>query len=336
MDGTIKDQREYDLFGPWIDEVRTPEDIPRLYRPHEVDLARTRLVLKVPRNIARRDATPEMDLYDHLLVLDEDARLTVLSRRSDRGRRKGQAAGGAPYDTQQMIASDITGIRTTVSFLDGRLTIHAGTVPALHVRFNGAGRPQIHRLVNELIAAVSAPPRTPLGAALLSASPRYTGAPPRGDLANDLSLISDFTDAVRERPALEACAWHGRRELVTAGGGAAALLHKAVHALRPVMLQGAVLARTEGTLELFTRHDWLLPRADPVHSSSHVVVPLARLEGVSAEPHPRYDGVDVVVLNGGAEPTTLLLPGDSTARALLAAATRAAAPHVRGPAPAVA
>ena len=44
-------------------------------------------MLKVPRDIARRDATPDMDLYDHLLVLGPD-RFTALSRvPSPAGRR---------------------------------------------------------------------------------------------------------------------------------------------------------------------------------------------------------------------------------------------------------
>ena len=77
---------EYARFGPWVDEVTTPDDVPRLYRDHPIDLTSTRLVLKVPRNIARRDAHPGMDLYDHLLVLD-DARLTVLSRTVTPARR---------------------------------------------------------------------------------------------------------------------------------------------------------------------------------------------------------------------------------------------------------
>ena len=28
---------EYDAFGPWIDEVETREDLPRLYREHPID-----------------------------------------------------------------------------------------------------------------------------------------------------------------------------------------------------------------------------------------------------------------------------------------------------------
>lgn len=56
--------------------VTSREEIPPLYRGHGFDLARARLVLKLPRNVARRDATPSMDLYDHLVIVD-DAALTT-------------------------------------------------------------------------------------------------------------------------------------------------------------------------------------------------------------------------------------------------------------------
>ena len=36
---------EHDAFGPWIDTVRTLDEVPRLYRPHGVDPFAARLVL---------------------------------------------------------------------------------------------------------------------------------------------------------------------------------------------------------------------------------------------------------------------------------------------------
>ena len=75
--------QEFDEFGPWILEVERPEDVPRLYRGHPLDLGSAELVLKVPRRIWRRDANPDMDLYDYLIVAGGDS-MTVLSRRGDR------------------------------------------------------------------------------------------------------------------------------------------------------------------------------------------------------------------------------------------------------------
>ena len=79
MSVTAAEVAEYDRFGPWIDEIVVPEDVPRLFRSYPIDLSATRMVLKVPRGIARRDATAGMNLYDHLVILERDA-LTLLSR----------------------------------------------------------------------------------------------------------------------------------------------------------------------------------------------------------------------------------------------------------------
>ena len=45
---------EYDAFGPWIDEVTTADEVPRLYRDVAIDFAAAHTVLKFPRPIARR------------------------------------------------------------------------------------------------------------------------------------------------------------------------------------------------------------------------------------------------------------------------------------------
>ena len=58
---------EYDAFGPWIYEVHNVDELPRLYQNAGIDPTTCSLVLKIPRNIERRDATPDMHLYDHLV-----------------------------------------------------------------------------------------------------------------------------------------------------------------------------------------------------------------------------------------------------------------------------
>src|SRR5512143_3413558 len=111
---------EYDRFGPWIDEVTIPEDVPPLYRDFPLDFQRARLVLKVPRNISRRNATPDMDLYDALLVLDEVG-LTVLSRRLESDARRASFVRG--YDVTTVPYSQVVGVLDTVELLQGILTI---------------------------------------------------------------------------------------------------------------------------------------------------------------------------------------------------------------------
>ena len=308
--------REYDLFGPWIDEVCAPEDVPRVFRQHPVDFGGSRLVLKVPRDIARRDATPDMDLYENLVVLDREV-LTILSlQASQAAGRTGR--GQAGYATQVVPVADVVAIRVTVSLLAGDLTIYTRGSAPVHLRFNGAARDSIDRLVRELVADVATAPPSPAGASLLSIAPVSHPGPTTPELFHDVALVSDYLAALRRRPALAALAWHGRRAVKPAGQGVTGLGRRALHALAPVALQGAILARTPETLEVFTRRAWFARRSEPQYSSSHIIVPLAALDGLDVAPHPGYVAIDTVGLLVGSDRIDLSLPADAPARDLLA------------------
>ena len=72
-----EDLREYDAFGPWIDEVTSQELMPPRFRPFYDELRAARLLLKVPRNVERRTARPGQDLYAAVLAVHDD-HLTLL------------------------------------------------------------------------------------------------------------------------------------------------------------------------------------------------------------------------------------------------------------------
>lgn len=58
---------EYDAFGPWIYEIDDEHPIPRLFVPYFQKAEPPLMLLKVPRNISRQAATPDMDLYDYMI-----------------------------------------------------------------------------------------------------------------------------------------------------------------------------------------------------------------------------------------------------------------------------
>ena len=58
---------EYDAFGPWIIEVDSEELLPKLYNGI-VDMGKNYdILIKIPRDIERRNADSNMDLYDYVL-----------------------------------------------------------------------------------------------------------------------------------------------------------------------------------------------------------------------------------------------------------------------------
>lgn len=286
------DTREFDAFGPWIDEVTGPDDVPRLFRDHPLDPGAARLVLKVPRPIARRDATADMDLYDHLLVLEE-ARLTVLSRYQD---------GRPGHSTRTVDLDDVVAVLDEVDLLDGRVHVHTRDGQVLSVGYNGSARDRVRRLVDGLRVPSREPGAGP------AAGPGLT----RDSLGpDDVAVVVDAFEVVRAHPDLVPLAWHGRRVLRPRADGPAGVLRTLTHLLSPMTVHAAVVARDADHLEVFGRRDPLVRGRRPVHSASRLVVPLRALDRVQAQPHPRYADATDVVLHAGRARLRLTVPRGS-------------------------
>ncbi|WP_432560876.1 hypothetical protein [Kineococcus sp. SYSU DK003] len=305
------DSSEYDTFGPWIDEVRTAADVPRLYRDHELDLSAARLVLKVPRPIARRDAAEVTDLYDHLLILQAD-RLTVLSRCQG---RTGQPGSG--YTTHRIELADVVAVLDEVDLLQGRFQVYTWDGNVLTIDYNGSTRDQVQRLM-----ATMRPP-----AAVLGSQPISTDVPlTRSSLGpRDAAVFSDVLEAQRRQPDLVPLAWHGRALVRPRLRGAATAVSLIGHWLSPATVHAAVVTSDGSHLDVFGRRERLARGRQPVHSASRLSIPLQALSWVHEQPHAVYSGVTDLVLQAGGTLLTITVPRDlALGRALLNVRTRSA------------
>ncbi|MEN0129273.1 MAG: hypothetical protein AAGC49_07510 [Brevundimonas sp.] len=312
---TTASTSEYDRFGPWVDEVRTPDDVPRLYRDHPIDFAAHRLVLKVPRNIARRDATADMDLYDQLLLLDYD-QLTVLSRRTgeDPGATGRQRRG---YAEQHLLLEDVVAVQNIVNLLDARLVVHARDGQTVAVRYNGSAQQGIVGIVEALRRSVACGTPSATGQALISAA-RAMGEPRLpGPNDRDVALASDFHLAARHNPHLVPWAWHGRRRVAPNGTGIGGVVTRVLHAYSPMTLHGAVVSSDGRSLEIFGRHASLIRGGMPVLSAGRTIVPLT-LDRVEVAAHPRYREAMTVVMGSGQSAIEVVVPAGSQAHELFA------------------
>ncbi len=64
--------QEYNSFGPWIYEVNDDYPMPPLFLPYYKEDMNYLMLVKIPRNIERRDAKPGMDMYDYVIGLYGD------------------------------------------------------------------------------------------------------------------------------------------------------------------------------------------------------------------------------------------------------------------------
>ena len=307
---------EYDRFGPWVDEVTEEADVPRLYRSHPIDFGAERLVLKVPRNITHRNATPDMDLYDHLIMLGQDL-LTVLSRRKGTPSRKGSTDSGQGYDVVAIPFAEVVAIRNALNLLDGRLTISTAGGTPISVSYNGSARDVVAKLVAELRAVACTRLASPVGLALLAAGGPLARPAVSGLGLDDRFLETAFLEAHNANPGISAWAAHGSRRLVPAAAGIQGVVQRLSHALSPMTLHGALFTADEAAMEVFGRHSWLMRGQVPTYSTSHLVIPFGAPDRLKLAPHPLYPDVTVATIGTGEWKQGLPVPRDSVTEHML-------------------
>lgn len=304
---------EYDAFGPWIHEVHSPQDVPRLFRGHPIDFSSVDLVLKVPRDIPRRDADATMDLYDHLIIVGTDA-LTVLSRE------------GSRYEIRRSTYDQIHAIQVSVDLLDGRFVLHTAEAGAeaaakapLVVRYNSSSQDAVDQLVEMLRERYLPSPDVP------ARGTRRSAAPPLALLElgeSDVALVTTQRALIAHDPAGTVLAVHHRRVVAPRADSATqGVVLRMTHSLWPMTLQAAVVCGDDRELQVVHRRNALVRGRRPVSSVARTIVPRSRIEAVTARDHDGYEGVRVVTLRLGITSVDLLVPvGSETESALLRAA----------------
>lgn len=104
---------EYDAFGPWAYEIDEDHPLPPLFVPFVEHQERYQMLFKLPRDIERRKATPDMDLYDYLVGADAGG-VQIWSRREK------------AVDTTYLPFGEIHGVRLYQRLLKGVCTLYGG------------------------------------------------------------------------------------------------------------------------------------------------------------------------------------------------------------------
>ena len=271
---------EYDAFGPWLLKVATAEEIPRVFRSHPVDLAAAHLVLKVPRLIERRDATPAMHLYDRLLILDGDG-LEVLTRAGD------------GFTSRRIPARAVLAVDSGTELLGGRLVVHATDGRTISVGFSGSSLPLVTDLADGLIGLATGGPRTP-GAS--DAVDRH--ALGRGDVG----LVTAYRALTLRWAGLRVLEAYPGEVLVAKEPRGKRLLHR-----RP-RLSGAIICSDGPHLIVQSHRDWLRASPRPDLSERRLVILRSRVTGVESAPHPDVHGATSVLLRSGSAAVELVVP----------------------------
>ncbi len=124
---------EYEKFGPWAYEVRSVDEVPRLFQGYYSGWEKHLMMIKIPCKIDRRDAHPGMDLYDYLIgAYDTCLRILI---------RYGWSVVEQRIDYQNIIA-----IKDTRTLLMGQLTLFTPLGPVV-IGYNTVSEDIINKLV---------------------------------------------------------------------------------------------------------------------------------------------------------------------------------------------
>lgn len=266
---------EYDGFGPWIYEIRSREEVPRLFRDYPLDLENAVLTIKVPRVIERRDANPAMDLYDMLLSLGRE-KVTVLTR------------SGHEYSYRDVAYSEVQGITDSTDLLDGRLVLSADDGD-VEVKFNASSVELIAHLVKLLRA------RYVTATAGAGPSDRESAGAQAPTHGLETDLVNYCNRLAKEGPggAVVVQKRHG----VTAPS--ASLIEQVVARAWPTALQGSVHSLGQTEYQVVHRGRPFVTGFKPVHALARTLIPLERVTGIETNPHVKYAGVSSLVVRVG-------------------------------------
>jgi len=124
---------EYDAFGPWIIEVTDQYPLPPLYIPYYKDDGIALMRVKIPRDIERRNANPDMDLYDYVIGLYED-HIYILERLTN------------DVKETKILYDDMEALENFTDLLLGKFTIYLKDRKVV-IPYNAVSRPIINSMI---------------------------------------------------------------------------------------------------------------------------------------------------------------------------------------------
>jgi hypothetical protein len=278
---TAASTAEYDAFGPWILPVSSYDQVPPVFRSHPIDFTRAHDVLKVPREVARRDATPRSHLYDALLVLDGEG-LEVLTRVGHR------------YTVERIARDSIAAVDSGAELLAGWLSVLATDGRRIDVAFNGGSLPVITDLADRLLG--------------WSATDLEPAARDVLDLTalgfHDVGLVNGYNSVPDPQHRRRVVAAYAERTPVSRRSS----LHRLLDGRS--RLSGAVFGSDERYAVVTTRSEWVRSTRKPDLSLRRIVIPKHQVTSVAVTEHAFLDDVAELTIRCHATRLVLAVPGD--------------------------
>lgn len=255
---------EYDAFGPWILEITDKYPLPPLFIPHYRDKGDSLLKVKIPRNIERRNATADMDLYDYVVGLYAD-HAYILER-----------VGNDVKETQ-ISYSDIEGMENFVDLLSGTLSIFFGGKTFV-IPYNAVSEP----IVNSMMKIIR-------DRYIVKTYPKLKS--PYDDAEKRIKEVIFINLLSKARAKVEEFSIAVVQPSIRLRFASRAIRQKALHLIFGKRMMGSVHLSNGREALILSRGKSFKTRLDVVYSRSYCYVPLEKLRAVVLERDGCYDNL---------------------------------------------
>ncbi len=271
-----RQREEYDRFGPWAYPVRSRDEMPPRFDPWYEELKDSTLIIKLPREIERREAKPGSDLYVKLLAVGKEGIIHLSLTRDGISR-------------QDFSFDRIAALRLAQELLHGELRIDLASGKNVVILFNTVSADLIEGFIDAVRAGRA------LG--LSQKGPRLSPARRAPEPEDENILFKNLLVALRERiDGLTLMAYQPPRALAGSKGGQSGLGGVLARLLR-WKLDGCLVAGTASELVLLVRGTGM-PRLgkskgyryEEIYLSAHAI------GGVSVEPRTLANGLPFFAL----------------------------------------
>ena len=247
---------EYDAFGPWVYEIDGDHPLPPLFVPY-VDSSRAyRMLFKIPRNIERRKATPDMDLYDQVVGADDEA-VYVWTRREK------------TVESTVVPLREVTGVRLYQRLLLGICTIY-GQDGGTEIRYNTVSASVMRKFAELLRGEYPAENAAPAG---------LRGDPELREEQVDIWLYNQMRDLREQGTAFALDAYQPCWSAVRTG--------KRFHWTKPEDFAGTLYLHNDREM-LLLRSGKPERKGEQKYSAEFTSIPWTSLQGVSITQSTQY------------------------------------------------
>jgi hypothetical protein len=260
---------EYDAFGPWIYEVNEEHPMPPLFAPYYKSLDNSLMVIKIPRNLERRNARPDMDLYDYVISLYEDS-ICILKRVDEH------------VEEMRAHYSSIVGIEDHRRLLKGTLDHDKLIIPYNTVSSNIILK--FTRIIREKFTQKSFDIKSAFD--------------PGEDYGVEVLYRNMLKDIKPIIPDIRVCAVQRSIPLKLAKGN---FFERLGHFFSRQILLNSLHLTNNKELIVFTRGRAIIKRGKANYDYSTIYIPIEKLESIFTERDEKYEGLEVINLKLAAQ-----------------------------------